>query len=102
MTDFNDPFFWSGIDDNETLRKQQSEIFIEQQLNLSNQFAKCFNSEAGKTVLEHLESMTLHVPSWVPEYGNSMELVMRREGQNSLIRYIKARIAESEDAYKKD
>jgi len=96
----NHPFFWSGVDDQEDLSSQQQLINRQNQLAISNQFAKCFNTAAGKAVLAKLESMTIKIPSWTPEHQNPLEFGLMREGQNSLVWHIKERIEESLNAQK--
>ena len=100
MLDKDNPLFWNGLENNEDLNKEQNEAFKAQQLALSNQFAKCFRTAAGKAVLEKLESMTIKIPSWLPEHANPRDFGMMREGQNSLVWYIKERIEESLNAHK--
>lgn len=100
MIDSNDPFFWGGLNDSEELNKEQNEAIAAQKLALSNQFAKCFRTPAGKQVLEKLESMTIKMPSWLPDHANPRDFGMMREGQNSLVWYIKDRIEESLNAHK--
>lgn len=102
MVDSSDPFFWSGVDDQEVLSNQQQKLNRQDQLAISHQFAKCFNTEAGKAVLAKLESMTITIPSWTPEHQNPLEFGLMREGQNSLVWHIKERIEESLNAHKED
>ena len=53
-------------------------------------FVRCFSTEAGAEVLEHLKSMTLDQPSWFP--GEDPSHGFAREGQNSIVREIMRRI----------
>jgi hypothetical protein len=64
---------------------------------LQDTFFNCFNTEAGKKVLEHLEDKHLKKPVAVPgmgEVGN--QFAYYREGENNAIRYIKTLIKQSE------
>jgi hypothetical protein len=55
---------------------------------LNHQFRECFESPAGKVVLEWLKAHTLDTPTWWPsaDYNKSVANGFFREGQNSLIR----------------
>jgi hypothetical protein len=52
--------------------------------------ARAFESEAGKKVLAHLRQFYLEQPCWEP--GADSSFGQWREGQNSVIRDIEARI----------
>tara|TARA_Y100001938_G_scaffold53580_2_gene74913 strand:- start:4388 stop:4687 length:300 start_codon:yes stop_codon:yes gene_type:complete len=82
----NDPG-WDGVDaDNEPIRLKNMDL----QRDMDIQFHRCFTTEAGKKVLEHLRSITIEQPAWVP--GADASFGYAREGQNSLVREIEQRI----------
>jgi len=54
-------------------------------------FRQTFGTVQGSTVLEYLKRRTLDQPSWIP--GQPADMGPYREGQNSVIREIIARIA---------
>ena len=74
MADINTPG-WEGI---ETLGIQSKDDQIE----LDKAYARTFDTEEGKKVLEHLKSKTLNQPTWVP--GSETSFGFAREGQNSV------------------
>lgn len=82
MADINTPG-WEGI---ETLGIQSKDDQIE----LDKAYARTFDTEEGKKVLEHLKSKTLNQPTWVP--GSEPSFGYAREGQNSVIRDIVMRM----------
>lgn len=53
-------------------------------------FTKCFETEAGRKVLEYLKTHTLEKPCFL--VGQSHDIGIWREGQNNLMREIFARI----------
>ena len=64
---------------------------------LQDSFFNCFNTEAGKFVLEHLTKVFLNQPVAIAELGlNGIPQTYMREGENNLIRYIKRIIKDSE------
>ena len=68
---------------------------------LQDNFFNCFNTEAGKAVLEHLTKVFLNQPVAVAELGiNGIMSAYVREGENNLIRYIKRLIKDSEQRRK--
>ena len=82
----NDPG-WDGVDaDNEPIRLKNMDL----QRDMDIQFHRCFTTEAGKKVLEHLRSITIEQPAWVP--GADASFGYAREGQNSLVREIEQMI----------
>jgi hypothetical protein len=64
-------------------------------------FLGAFQTRSGKIVLEWLTKHTLDSPTWWPQgdYNKSIATGFFREGQNSLVRQIKAKI-ESAKTYK--
>ena len=60
------------------------------QLELDKAFARTFDTEEGKKVLEYLIARTMHQPTWIP--GGDTSFGFAREGQNSIIREIQSRI----------
>ena len=82
----NDPG-WDGLDaDIEPLKINN----FDAQTEIDLQYARCFNSDAGKKVLEHLRGMTIEQPAWMP--GADVSYGYSREGQNSIVREIELRI----------
>ena len=71
--------------DNTDLAKNQ---LAQDELDLM--FVRCFSTEAGAEVLEHLKAITLDQPSWFP--GEDPSHGFAREGQNSVVREILRRI----------
>jgi hypothetical protein len=57
---------------------------------LDRAFARTFETDEGKKVLEYLVDKTLNQPTWIPGGGTSFGFA--REGQNSIIREILQRI----------
>ena len=62
----------------------------DKQLDLDRLYKKTFRTPEGQKVLEHLESITLEQPCWIP--GQNHSLGYAREGQNSIVREIKKRL----------
>tara|TARA_R100001440_G_scaffold15988_2_gene27098 strand:- start:4534 stop:4836 length:303 start_codon:yes stop_codon:yes gene_type:complete len=78
---------WDGLDaDAELIRIHNTDL----QRDIDIQFKRCFDTEAGQKVLEHLRSITIDQPAWVP--GAEPSFGYAREGQNSIIREIEQRI----------
>ena len=66
---------------------------------LDVQFLKTFSTPAGKEVLQWLISHTLDTPTWWPDADINKATAngFFREGQNSLIRQVKAKIQRAKD-----
>tara|TARA_R100000278_G_C5371245_1_gene128989 strand:+ start:257 stop:433 length:177 start_codon:yes stop_codon:yes gene_type:complete len=47
---------------------------------------RCFSTEEGQKVLQHLQSITIDQPAWTP--GAEPSYGYAREGQNSIVREI--------------
>ena len=62
----------------------------DKQLDLDRLYKKTFRTPEGQKVLEHLESITIKQPCWIP--GQNHSLGYSREGQNSIVREIKKRL----------
>ena len=62
----------------------------DKQLDLDRLYKKTFRTPEGQKVLEHLESITINQPCWIP--GQNHSLGYSREGQNSIVREIKKRL----------
>jgi hypothetical protein len=62
-------------------------------------FLTTFSTPSGKKVLEWLTTHTLDTPPWWPsaDYTKSVANGFYREGQNCLVREIKARIKRAKD-----
>jgi hypothetical protein len=78
---------WDGIEFLDVKSKSETKD-IEVEINKA--FARTFETEEGKKVLEFLSKKTLEQPTWVPGGDNSYGYA--REGQNSIIREIQQRI----------
>ena len=79
---------WDGI---EFLDEKSKSETKDTELETNKSFARTFETEEGKKVLEFLINKTLKQPTWVP--GGDTSLGFAREGQNSIIREIQTRIA---------
>ena len=75
---------WEGVD--ATVKK----VVNSQPSALDRSFARCFQTDDGKKVLQYLTSKTLDQPAWLPEFAP--EYGYSREGQNSIVREINNRI----------
>ncbi|QDP60357.1 MAG: hypothetical protein Unbinned4509contig1000_27 [Prokaryotic dsDNA virus sp.] len=82
---------WDGVDASPTLKFENKDL----QQELDMLFKRTFTSESGIKVLQHLESITLEQPSWVP--GADSSYGFSREGQNSLVREIKQRMKRADE-----
>lgn len=94
MTDTDSPW---GLDALDKEQAQNQKEFENNQKILNEQYAACFNTTAGKKVLEHLKKITLDQPTWIPSGGvvdgqSSIHHGFVREGQNSVVRSIIERI----------
>ena len=85
---------WQSINEPDLSQIEESEA---KRYELNHQFRECFESPAGKVVLEWLISHTLDTPTWFPsaDYDKSVANGFFREGQNSLIRQIKHMIEQA-------
>tara|TARA_R100000900_G_scaffold57142_2_gene46422 strand:+ start:63 stop:359 length:297 start_codon:yes stop_codon:yes gene_type:complete len=78
---------WDGVNaENQPTKLTSTNL----QRELDIQFKRCFKTEAGKKVLEHLINITVRQPAWVP--GADPSFGYSREGQNSLVREIEQRM----------
>lgn len=78
---------WDGVEANVTpLRMRNSDS----QRAIDIAYRKTFMTEEGKKVLEHLRSVTVEQPAWIP--GAEPSYGYAREGQNSIVREIEQRI----------
>ena len=57
---------------------------------LDKSYQRCFATQDGQKVLEHLVGITINQPAWMP--GNDPSVGYSREGQNSIVREIQGRI----------
>jgi len=78
---------WDSLRPSENAHLHKSRIA---QDDLNTAFVRCFSTEAGIEVLEHLKQVTLDQPSWYP--GEDPSHGFAREGQNSIVREILRRI----------
>jgi hypothetical protein len=83
MADINTPG-WEGLNTLDVVHRKDD------QLELDKAYARTFETEEGKKVLEHLKSKTLDQPTWIP--GSETSFGFAREGQNSVMRDILMRI----------
>jgi len=77
---------WEGVQvlDQEPINNKDDQFAVDKS------FARTFDTEEGKKVLEYLVSKTLNQPTWLP--GGDHTFGYAREGQNSIIREIQMRI----------
>jgi hypothetical protein len=82
---------------------QQIEAAKQKEYELDVQFLKTFSTPAGKEVLQWLISHTLDTPTWWPDADINKATAngFFREGQNSLIRQVKAKIQRAKDYQEK-
>ena len=78
---------WDGLREAENYHLKDSQI---SQDDVDISYVRCFSTEAGQEVLDHLKAMTLDQPSWYP--GEDPSHGFAREGQNSVVREILRRI----------
>lgn len=78
---------WDGIEFLDVKPKNENK---DTELETNKAFARTFETEEGKKVLEFLINKTLQQPTWIPGGDNSYGYA--REGQNSIIREIQQRI----------
>ncbi len=73
---------------------EQAEDVAEKQYEENHVFLVAFSSDAGKKVLEWMERHTLQAPTWWPigNYDQNVANGFFREGQNHLVKQIKAKI----------
>lgn len=87
---FNNPLDWNI----KTLTKGEAfEHHQETQGELEDYYFQCFNTKAGKMVMQHLIKNTLDAATWragLP-YEQAIANGFAREGQNALVRNIKDR-----------
>lgn len=93
----NSPY---GLDALDIEQKESEQQEAARQAAINTVFGKCFNSPAGKRVLEYLSKMTLEQPTWVPSAGvldgaSTVQHGFVREGQNSIVREIFSRVNQS-------
>tara|TARA_Y100001938_G_scaffold49331_1_gene68714 strand:- start:8849 stop:9142 length:294 start_codon:yes stop_codon:yes gene_type:complete len=74
---------WDSLESEEQIVKNEP-------TDLDKSYHRTFNSEDGQKVLQHLISITIDQPAWMP--GADPSYGYAREGQNSLIREIKQRM----------
>jgi hypothetical protein len=89
-----------GIDALDAEQQESSREEQARQQSINANFGKCFNSPSGKKVLEHLSKMTVDQPTWIPSGGvldgaSTIHHGFVREGQNSIVREILARVNQS-------
>jgi len=78
---------WDGLRDADNLHLSEKQI---SQDDVDIAYVRCFSTEAGQEVIDHLKAMTLDQPSWFP--GEDPSHGFAREGQNSVVREILRRI----------
>ena len=86
-----------GLDSLEQEQKQSQDEIVAKQMAVNMLYAKCFNTQAGRKVIEHLKNCTLDQPTWIPSGGQidgrtAVQHAFVREGQNSIVRSIVDRI----------
>ena len=83
---------WDGIEFLDVKPKNENK---DTELETNKAFARTFETEEGKKVLEFLINKTLQQPTWIPGGDNSYGYA--REGQNSIIREIQTRIGRTKE-----
>lgn len=83
---------WDGIEFLDVKPKNENK---DTELETNKAFARTFETEEGKKVLEFLINKTLQQPTWIPGGDNSYGYA--REGQNSIIREIQQRIERAKE-----
>ena len=78
---------WDGLREAENLHLKDTKI---SQDDNDIAYVRCFSTEAGQEVIDHLKAMTLDQPSWFP--GEDPSHGFAREGQNSVVREMLRRI----------
>lgn len=78
---------WDSLRQSDNEHLQQNKLA---QDDINVLYVRCFSTEAGIEVLEHLKSVTLDQPAWYP--GEDPSHGFAREGQNSVVREILRRI----------
>ncbi len=96
------PLAWDIVSDNPE-SKAQIKKAEEAANEVNSLFLTAFSTPSGKKVLEWLITHTLDCPTWWPgdSYDKSIANGFFREGQNSLIRQIKAKIKQARDYQEK-
>jgi len=78
---------WDGLREADNNHLQEKKI---SQDDIDIAYVRCFSTEAGQEVLDHLKAMTLDQPSWFP--GEDPSHGFAREGQNSVVREMLRRV----------
>ena len=83
--------------------KEQLEAAKQKEYELDVHFLKTFNTPSGKIVLDWLVLHTLDTPTWFPnaDIAKATANGFFREGQNGLVRQIKAKIKNAKDYMEK-
>ena len=83
--------------------KSQIEAAKVKEYEMNVHFLKTFSTPSGKEVLQWLISHTLDTPTWWPnaDYDKAVANGFFREGQNSLVRQVKAKIQQAKDYQEK-
>lgn len=80
----------AGWDDLEEAAYRKLANAPDPRTDLDRVYRRLFSTDDGKVVLAHLRSMTIEQPAWVP--GMDASHGFAREGQDSLVREIEARM----------
>ncbi len=83
---------WEGVNSGNPLPPEQTDT---EQHETDRALAQTFDTDAGKIAMQFLEDVYLNTPSWAPGYSSDYGFF--REGQNTLVREIKARIDRAKD-----
>tara|TARA_R100001443_G_scaffold99412_1_gene106526 strand:+ start:582 stop:890 length:309 start_codon:yes stop_codon:yes gene_type:complete len=78
---------WDGVNANVQHLKVNN---FDAQKELDKVFHRCFTTEAGQKVMKYLRNVTIEQPSWEP--GAEASHGWSREGQDSIVREIEARV----------
>ena len=83
---------WEGVE----AEPPQAPAYLEtEQAEIDKAISRLFSTGDGEKVMKHLERAYLSQPCWAP--GFSTDYGFFREGQNTLIREIKARISRAKE-----
>lgn len=96
----DNPLAWDigGEPDKSSLDEAQEKAYEE-----NHHFHKAFSTPSGRKVLEWMVKHTLDTPSWWPDadYDKAVANGFWREGQNSLVRQIMAKIEQAKNYQEK-
>jgi len=84
---------WEGV---EAVPPTQPEYAATEQAKIDKAIARMFGSKEGEKVMTYLVDAFLHQPCWAP--GFTTDYGFFREGQNTLIRELQARVKRAKES----